>query len=112
MGWHIAQKDGKYRIWSTISDAWYSDWISREEVLKLQHHYELLELKQQLIKEYFTFPALWTDCGTGKRIPIEQQRDQAYAQWVQELADKSDEEYEQFINETYEKIMREIEKTE
>lgn len=112
MGWQIAQKDGKYRIWSTISDAWVSDWIRREEVLRLHHQYEVLELKQQMIKEYHTFPALWTDRVTGKRLPLSQDQSKAYSEWMDELASKHDEEYGHFINETYDKIMKELEKTE
>lgn len=112
MGWQIAQKDGQYRIWSTISDAWLGKWISREEALGVYHEHTLLEFKEKFIREYFTFPQLWTDRATGRRIPLSQEHNDAYDKWMDELVKKRGEAYAQFINETYEKIMRELEKLE
>lgn len=34
MGWIIENKKNLYRVWSTISDDWITDWNTRNEILK------------------------------------------------------------------------------
>lgn len=106
MGWEIAQRADKFRIWSTISDAWLTDWITREEAVQLYYDDALMIFKKQIIEKYLAFPHHWTEQGPGWRtLIINEEGSERYLAWMRELSEKSEEEYEAFIDETFEGIM-------
>jgi hypothetical protein len=105
MGWKIAQQKGKFRIWSTVSDAWLTDWMTREEALKFYYDDALLRFEKQFIEKYLSFPHHWPEHGNGQRAVIVNQEGRArYLAWMHELTCKSDEEYSAFIDETFKQI--------
>ena len=109
MGWEIAQKAGKVRIWSTISDTWLTDWITREEAIKFYYEDALLAFKKQIIEKYLSFPHHWPEHSNRHRaVIINEEGNERCLAWMHELMHKSDEEYDTFINETFEHIMRKI----
>ncbi len=112
MGWKISQKNGKYRIWSTISDAWLTKWIDRKEVIKFYHEQDLLDLKKKTIERYLAFPHFYSDRNSIiSKFIVDTKRADNYSAWMEELTHKRGEEYYAFIDETYDKIMKELEET-
>jgi hypothetical protein len=109
MGWQIAQKAGKFRIWSTTSDVWLTDWITREEAIKFYYDDALLAFKNRIIEKYFSFPHHWLQHDNRHGAVIVNQEGSArYLAWLNELIHKPDEEYTAFVNETFEQIMKDI----
>lgn len=111
MSWQIAQKDGKYRIWSTISDTWLTDWIDRKEAIKFYYDDALLKFKKRVIEEYYKFPHMWglhNDISYARYIDDDQGYE-SLMQWLKALISKENpDEYCQLIEETYDKIMKEL----
>ncbi len=70
MSWLIKQnKDKKkFRIWSTIVDAYFTPWLDREEVIKfiLQEWEERFEKEKKELRE--NFPKGWTDKDDNRLI--------------------------------------------
>jgi hypothetical protein len=110
MGWQIAQKAGKFRIWSTVSDAWLTDWLIREEAVKFYYDDALLAFKKQVIEKYLSFPHHWPDHDSDRmKVIINEEGSERYIAWMEELRGKTGEEYPAFINETFERIIKSIE---
>ncbi len=109
MGWEVAQKADKVRIWSTISDAWLTDWITRDEAIGFYYDNALLAFKKQVIQKVLSFPHYWPEHGKGRRaVIVNQEGSERYLAWMHELTSKSSEEYDAFINETFNAIMESI----
>lgn len=106
MAWKIAQKDGYYRIWSTVSDQWITDWVSRTEAIAIYYDDALCQFKKKVIEKYFSFPHHWS--GDDGIINDEEGHDRLLA-WLETLSTKREDEYYQYIDETFEKIREELE---
>ena len=113
MGWEIAQKAGKVRIWSTISDAWLTDWLTRDEALSFYYDDALLTFKKHVIKTCLSFPHHWPEHGNGRRaVCINQEGSDRYLAWIKELASKPDEDYESFVDETFNTLLERLHRRE
>lgn len=109
MGWQIAHKAGKFRIWSTVSEAWLTEWLTREEALSFYYDDALLSFKKQIIEKCLSFPHHWPEHANGSRaVIVDEEGSKRYLAWMHELTHKSKEEYVPFINETYEHMLRDI----
>lgn len=111
MSWQISQKDGLYRIWSTIGGDWLTDWMDRKEALAFYHQEKMLELKRNIIKQYLLFPHFWVNYDSNNMNLIQDdQRSKAYIAWMGQLREKEydTEAYCKFIDETYDKIMADL----
>jgi len=109
MGWQLSRKDNLYRIWSTFSDQYITDWISREEALAVWYDDTLMNFKKEVIRKYLLFPDFWFDHDAQWSIKDEVAHAR-YSQWWQELSEKqNEEEYCQFVDEMFEKIKAELE---
>jgi hypothetical protein len=108
MSWEASQKDGKYRIWSTISDAWLTDWIDRNEAIKLYYDCTLLGFKKKIIEQYYKFPHFWVSHDSNNcNIIYDEEGHRRFVEWMQLLNSKKDpDEYYKLIDEIYEKIMK------
>lgn len=109
MGWQLSRKDDKFRIWSTISDSWLTDWISREEALAVWYDDALMDFKKKVIEKYLGFPCYWHDRDSNK-VFMDEDRHERLCQWLKKLSDMHDEgEYYRMIDEMFEKIKVELE---
>ncbi len=107
MGWQLSRKGDQYRIWSTISDQYVTEWISREEVLACWYDDALMQFKKKVIEQYLKFPHFWGNRDTHTLIS-DDAANERYGQWLHELSEKREEEaYYTFIDETFEKVRRE-----
>lgn len=109
MAWQLSRKDNLYRIWSTISDSWLTDWISREEALAVWYDSALMDFKKKVIEQYLKFPHFWSDRDNHCYIK-DDVANERYVQWLHELSEKQNgDEYYQFVDEMFEKIKTELE---
>lgn len=111
MSWHLSRKDDKYRIWSTVSDQYITDWISREEALAVWYDDALIGFKKNVIGQYLKFPNYWGnhDNEDYRAIYMDEEQHQKHVQWLAKLATIHDpDEYVKVIDETYEKIVQEL----
>lgn len=109
MGWNLSRKDNQYRIWSTVSDQYVTDWISREEVFEHWYDDALLQFKKKVIEQYLKFPDFWGDHDSHRYIKDDAGHER-YGQWLHELSKKHNEdEYYQFVDESFKKIRAEVE---
>src|SRR4051794_27764036 len=82
MGWLLKhrKKDNRWRIWTTVSDGWITDWLSESELkAELAARYEE-DFKLKVIEAYMSFPNGWFDKDTHKRL-LNQEGQQAYMDW-------------------------------
>lgn len=107
MGWTIAEKKGKYRIWSTNSDTWLTDWMSREEAITCYYQRSLYDFREKIIEQYLLFPHHWCRHDSGKII-YDDERNEAYSKWAEELLHKSGDEYYAFIDAKFDEIMKKL----
>jgi len=105
VGWRLKEKNSKYRIWSTISDTYITDWLTRNEILIQLAEYKIIKAKEEAIDEYYRFPNMWSVNGKRNRDPI---REQAYFDWQTKLRALSDNKYNTFVNKEYRRIMKEL----
>jgi hypothetical protein len=109
MSWQLSHKDNQYRIWSTVSDQYITDWISQEEALAVWYDSALVDFKKKVIEHYLKFPHFWSDRDSHGYIK-DDVANERYGQWLHELSEMPDEEnYRQFVDEWYEKINAELE---
>ena len=109
MGWQIAQKAGKFRVWSTISDAWLTDWMTREEAIKFYYDDALMMFKKQIVEKCLSFPHHWPDhSGAYRKVIVNEEGSARYLAWMHELTSKSTEEYAAFVDASFERILREM----
>lgn len=94
MGWRFDKKGDKYRIWSTITDSYLTDWYSRKEILAYMYRYRIQDFKKDIIELYMSFPDKRRTME-GNKIHIEQERRETHSAWVQHLLyDLEGKEYE------------------
>src|SRR5437868_6334124 len=97
------KKDNKYRFWSTITDSWHSDWMSRDKAIQYLLEDGLMDLKQRMIEKYYTFPHQHMDKDTHKLMHNDAGREE-YKKYLEELDKQKDENYFEFIEKTFEKL--------
>lgn len=70
MGWLLKhrEKDNKWRIWTTISDGWVTDWLSEDEAKAYLSYEYRQDYKLKVIEAYWSFPHGWWDKESGKRL--------------------------------------------
>jgi hypothetical protein len=107
MGWQIAQKKGKYRIWSTNEDRWLTNWVDRNKVILFYYEHALFDLKKRTIEQFMLFPHHWTNY-TNSRLIHDEEKSASYDDWMEQLIHKRDEEYCEFVEEAFDKIMKEL----
>ena len=110
MSWHVSRKGDKYRFWSTISDKHLSDWMSRNEAIKFYHDCALVDFKKNVIEQFYKFPHMWVDRDSNNYNRIDDEEGhKRWSEWLGLLSSTRDPDaYVELINETYEKIMKEI----
>lgn len=74
------KRDNKWRVWTTISDGWLTNWLTDAELKEYlaedyQHDYKL-----KVIEAYWTFPHGYTDKDSHKRH-TDYQAVVAYTDW-------------------------------
>jgi len=79
MSWLIKhrKKDDKYRLWTTISDGWITDWLTRDEMIKVVSFDYKEALKDKVRKLQLTFPNGWHDKDSHARINDERYKTEA-----------------------------------
>src|SRR5437773_9814879 len=107
MSWKIAQKKDKYRIWSTNTDTWLTDWIDRNEAIKFYYEDALFDLKKRTIEQFLLFPHHYTNHTNGRLI-YDEEKSANYHNWMEQLIHKQGEEYCEFVEEAFDKIMKEL----
>lgn len=103
MSWLLKhrKKDGKYRIWTTISDGWITDWLSEDEIKEYLRWREYADTKLKVIEHYMTFPAGWHDKDTHKPLSLDKSK---FYDWQLNALKKGAEEYEKEIDRKYEEL--------
>jgi hypothetical protein len=110
MGLEVSRKGDKYRIWSTIGDGWRTDWVDRKGAIRFIHDEALYGFKLEMIKKYFSFPHGSIDHdGSRKKYIMNLEEYAKYTQWFEEMMLKPVEEHERIVNETYHRIVQELE---
>ncbi len=108
MGWEVSQKDGKYRIWSTISDAWITDWISRKEAIRFYYDDAFMSFKKKIVEQFYKFPHMWSDYDSNSCNYIDDE--EGYTRWKEWMAllnaTTEPEEYVKLIDEIFDKISK------
>ncbi len=71
MSWTIKIKTEKevtkYRIWTTVSDGWITEWLTREEMVKFHFWNQFKKFMDSFIEDAMTFPNNYYDKDTEKR---------------------------------------------
>jgi hypothetical protein len=111
MGWRISRKDNQYRIWSTVSDEWLTEWMSRKEFIKFYHDDMLIDFEKKIIEQYYKFPHMWCDKDRlATALISDEEGYKAWVQWMKRLSETKDyDEYIKLVEETYDNIMKELE---
>lgn len=109
MGWQVAyrERDKKYRLWTTISDGWLTDWGTKQEIQRYIADAMLLEHKKQVIKMCLGFPDLWPSKDSLCYIKDEVAHDR-YADWLKILNEATEETYVDLIESKYNEVMSEL----
>lgn len=103
MGWRLKQhkRTKRWRIWSTITDSYRTDWLTEEELkADLASAYEE-EYKLKVIELYWTFPHGWTDKETHTRLR-NQTACEAFHAWQEQAM--SSEDYEEEIDRKFREV--------
>lgn len=58
-GIKFRKKDNKYRQWSTVVDAYVTDWLTRDEMLDYIEKRWKDDLKEKIKQERLNFPRGW-----------------------------------------------------
>ena len=70
----LRKKDNKFRIWTTVSDGWLTDWVTKEEAIKYLQFRVKRDAKWKCDEIAAEFPHSWY--GTdGKFITDEEGRE-------------------------------------
>lgn len=69
MSWLIDKKGKKYRIWSTVSDSWLTDWQSRDEIIDAIAYRWRRDLTRKIREERKNFPAGWFSSYDRRMYP-------------------------------------------
>lgn len=111
MGWQIAyrEKDKKYRLWSTVSDSWLTDWSTKKDVQRYIAEDYLWEYKKHVIELYFRFPHHWPSRDSAAyKYMTDEAAAQEYGAWLQTLVDAGDDTYCEVIENTYNEVIKEL----
>ena len=102
MSWLLKyrKKDNKWRIWTTISDGWITDWLTENEVKQALSNEYKRDYRLQVIECYMTFPAGWHDKDTHKLLAIDKK---AFYEWQMEALHSKD--YEKEIDKKYKDLL-------
>jgi hypothetical protein len=92
MTWQVAHRDNdkKYRIWSTISDSWITEWETKQEILTFLAASYLLEYKQKVVELYLKFPHHWPAREGGRRLILDEEGEANYLAWLETLSHAGD----------------------
>lgn len=75
MGWLVSIKETeegkKYRLWTTISDGWLTEWSTKDEIIKFLFWNKFRDLMEGVLKDGMDFPNGWYDKKTHNRISSE-----------------------------------------
>jgi hypothetical protein len=85
--------------------------MNRNEAIAFYYEDTLLQFKKKVIQQYFSFPHHWSD-RDGSRygsVFVDEEASERYSNWLHDLLDKHDEEHEQYVNETFNNVLRECE---
>jgi len=66
MGWLIETKKEKYRIYSTVVDAYISGFMDKDELVRFLFWHKFERLIKETLEDMITFPNGWTDKKTDK----------------------------------------------
>ena len=110
MSWQLSRKGDRYRIWSTVSDQYITDWMSRNEALAVWYDDALMSFKKKVIEQYLLFPHHWGDQDSGRTtIIMDDERKEKLQQWLVQLsATQTAEDYETLVDEMYEMVAQEL----
>lgn len=61
-------KDNKWRLWTTISDGWITEWLTENEMKRQIADDYRQDYKIQIIEAYWTFPHGYYDKGLSKMM--------------------------------------------
>jgi hypothetical protein len=94
MGWLIEQKKDKYRVYSTISDEYITEYIGKEELVRFVFWHKFERFMEDMLKEMICFPHGWTEKKTGKLMHSGTEKHEEYFEIIRDRKTK----YVQFLN--------------
>jgi hypothetical protein len=72
MGWLVSIKETpkgtKYRLWTTISDGWLTEWSTKDEIIKFLFWNKFRKLMEGVLEDAMDFPNGWYDKKNTRRI--------------------------------------------
>ena len=98
------ESDQKYRFWSTVVDAWLTDWLDRDGCLHYLYERWLREFQKSFIKEYFCFPHNW--CDKDRTLHKNDVGWDLHRKWIEQLFEKAEDEYDEFIEARFKDALR------
>src|SRR5947209_7451667 len=106
MGWRIAhrEKGDKYRLWSTVSDRWLTDWSTKRDIQRYITEDYLWEYKKKVIEVYLKFPHHWPSKERMAYI-LDEAGKEAYSAWLKTLIDAGDTYYE-LVENKYNEVVK------
>lgn len=94
MGWSLETKEEKgvtkYRIWTSNSDSWITEWSTKEEIIKFLFWHRFYEFVDSFIKDDMTFPHHWGVKGENT-IMVRKEEAEAYFKLMSDAHDSEDE---------------------
>jgi hypothetical protein len=109
MTWQVAHRDSdkKYRIWSTISDSWITEWETKQGILTFIATSYLQEYKGKVVELYLEFPHNWPAREGGKRMIRDEEGSENYLAWLKTLSQSGDDYYET-VEKKYNEVVKEL----
>jgi hypothetical protein len=109
MGWRVGyrEKDKKYRLWTTISDGWLTDWSTKKDIQGYIAEEYLWEYKKKVVEMYCRFPHHWPS-KEGVRPMIDEDASKRYGDWLGELSNAGDR-YDEVLDKRFNEAMKELE---
>jgi hypothetical protein len=109
MGWRVGyrEKDNKYRLWSTISDTWLTDWSPKKDIQRDIAQQYLWEYKKKVVEMYLDFPHHWPS-SEGARLMVDEEAGKRYRDWLEELINAGDRYYD-VLDKRFNEVMKELE---
>lgn len=83
-------KDGKWRLWSSISDAWLTDWLTEDEMKQEIAAEHVLRYKLSVIEALWTFPYGYYEKDTHKRLHNADDAHKAFLDWLSKASQSDD----------------------
>lgn len=72
MGWLVSIKETeegkKYRLWTTISDGWLTEWSTKDEIIKFLFWQKFIKFMEGVLEDGMDFPNGWYDKKNTRRI--------------------------------------------